>query len=192
MPSPTLAAPGPRLSQAAIDRIAGERFRPKAQDDAPGAEPSSNAALLESLPQSSLDALRGSTTAPPPDGPDVESLTGHRYEEDVWPRFVMDGEDQPHVGFPKGVPADVVEKQRENARKQYEDAREAQRKAEEERKAEQEKNAPQGTGGGDDPGDPPDMPNPDSGDPGGPRSLDPFFYRPQEVLIKEIAQVAIR
>src|SRR5262245_7493333 len=63
MPNPLITAPGPRLSQAAMERLSYEIYRPKAKDDAPG-----NEVLLGSLPRSALELLVGSLTSPPPPG----------------------------------------------------------------------------------------------------------------------------
>jgi hypothetical protein len=198
MTSP-ITAIGPHLSPAATERLSDRFYRPKAKDDAPDAEAANlsgiNQALLDALPGGGLERLAGTLTSPPPGGEDPASFIRDMYEEDVWPAVVINAEDLPQVGFPKGIAADVVAKQRENAQKAYDAARDAQKKAQEEeearRKAEEE-NRPHGTGGGDDPGDPPDMPNPDSGDPGGPRTLDPFNFQVQLSAVKAIVETAIR
>ena len=116
-----------------------------------------------------------------------------RYEEDVWPVTVKDAEDMPTVGFPKSGFTEAeweahLEAEREAAR-----AREQQRQEESQRQAEEKKepySEPNYPGGDDEI----DMPNPDSGDPGGPRSLDPYLYQPQPIFnyAKAIAAIAIR
>jgi hypothetical protein len=114
----------------------------------------------------------------------------NRYEEDVWPVTVKDSEDMPTVGFPKGWDEQEWEAKLEAERQAAaERERERREQSQQEKKPEpySEPNYP----GGD---DEIDMPNPDSGDPGGPRSLDPYLYQPQPIFnfAKAIAATAIR
>ncbi len=106
----------------------------------------------------------------------------HRYEEDMRPAFTV-GQNLPQIGFPKGVPQGSSQEQYQRQEK-YQPVQDGQ--GERDAAAAAANSQDRDHDGKD------DMPNPDSGDPGGPRSLDPFLYQPQPLYINAIAKSMIR
>ena len=95
-------------------------------------------------------------------------------------------------GVPQGSSQDEALEQYQQKRREIDQKRQEdyQRELEEQREREAAANKPKDSDYPD--GSEDKMPNPDSGDPGGPRSLDPYLYQPQPLYINAIAKSMIR